>query len=442
MTAVASSTCRPGRLTDRPLNCDAPRAKPLVRRVRFTAVLFGAWEAINRNAETSGSLASRQEVREFAHDLPKRLKSIQSRLVHGYRFAPQMPVLVAKGKGKSGKRGLLVATLEDRIVQRAILDVLLDATDLPVLQAVLATPNSIGGIRGRGVCSAIGLIDAHVQSGMRHVAGSDIANFFTKIPRRRVVDFIAAATREAEFVSLFADALAVELRNGAALSREEQRLFPTGADGVAQGCPLSALAGNIVLSDFDRAMNGTGVACVRYIDDFLLLGTEAGRVKRAMASADRMLRDLGMSIYDPETHPTKAFLGKIDEGHVFLGYRLLPGVYPPSPEACERFVARIASEFKTGKKAMRAAASGAPLVVRMPCCAQTLNAVDHIVRGWKGAFRATQCKETLAWLDSQIDLMIGQFLEAYRRLRENATPLDRRRALGVSLLQDRRSPLL
>ena len=49
-------------------------------------------------------------------------------------------------------------------------------------------------------------------------------------------------------------------------------LFPNETIGVAQGSALSALAGNIALREFDAEMNSRGLVCVRYIDDFMLLG--------------------------------------------------------------------------------------------------------------------------------------------------------------------------
>jgi len=80
-------------------------------------------------------------------------------------------------------------------------------------------------------------------------------------------------------------------------------MFPTGADGVAQGCPLSALAGNIVLEAFDTAMNGRGITCIRYIDDFVLMGKTRHAVDMAMRSAEALLGELHMKIYDPIASP-------------------------------------------------------------------------------------------------------------------------------------------
>ena len=249
------------------------RSRSLAASVRETETLLQAWHAIRRNGETSRSPKTRQETREFGADLPRKLKSIQKRLREKpYKFSRQFGATPEKAKGK-GKRPIVIAPIEDRIVQRAILDVLQDADDLAQVQEILATPTSIGGIRGRGVEHAIKLIEeAYISGDANFVAGSDISGFFTKISQPQVVDFIGSQTDDSEFIDLFARALRVDLVNGSEMAPEDLKMFPTDDVGVAQGCPLSALAGNVALRSFDRDLNGRGIICVRYIDDFILLG--------------------------------------------------------------------------------------------------------------------------------------------------------------------------
>lgn len=203
-----------------------------------------------------------------------------------------------------------------------------DATELAGVQEVLATPTSIGGIRGRGVNHAIDLIEATYNEGMaKFVAGSDISGFFTRIRQSDVVEFVRNQTDDFEFVELFANALKVDLANADELDSDELRMFPTDDLGVAQGCPLSAFAGNLVLRHFDTQLNGKGIRCIRYIDDFIILGERRAFVAKAFESAAKLLDDLGMSIYRPEDRPDKSFFGEIGAGYEFLGYQIRPGVY-------------------------------------------------------------------------------------------------------------------
>ena len=70
-----------------------------------------------------------------------------------------------------------------------------------------------GGKPGRGVDSAIELFQARVDAGDQYIAGSDIKNFFTKIPRLKVLAFLKEDGLDEDFIGLVADALSVELEN-------------------------------------------------------------------------------------------------------------------------------------------------------------------------------------------------------------------------------------
>lgn len=406
--------------------------------MRSTGVLVDAWHAIRRNAETSQTASTKQDAREFGNDLPRNIRRIQDRLRRGYHFEKAHGATPSKGPGKTGKRPIVVAPLADRIVQRAILDVLQDATELAAVQEVLATPTSIGGIRGRGVDCAIKLFDERYSAGDRYVAGSDISGFFTKIPRDQVVDFVRKQTPDTEFVDLLERALTVELKNADTLGPEERKLFPTGADGVAQGCPLSALAGNIILKDFDRAMNdrARGITCIRYIDDFIITGRSSANVTKAMESAKAHLTALKMEIYDPVKHPGKAFAGKIGEPHVFLGYEIVPGSYSPAPSACQSLITGIEALVQAGKATIRKALKGKPLNSRDRGYAQTLTAVNHTVRGWRGSFRSSVGARKFKEVDLTIERRLGDFETFFRTKTVGVKSSDRRRALGVSLLSE------
>jgi len=400
------------------------------------SVLVGAWHAIRRNAETSQTASTKEKAREFGHDLPRNLRKLQDKLRKGYEFEPAHGAALSKGPGK-GKRPLVIAPLPDRIVQRAILDVLQQSGELAEVKAVLDTPTSIGGIPGRGVECAITLIEEAWDNGCRYAAGSDIKAFFTKIPKKQVVDFLTRAVPDPSFVALVEKALAVELQNASQMTPEDLHLFPTGPDGVAQGCPLSALAGNIVLRDFDRLLNdpARGVVCVRYIDDFIILGKKADHVRKAMASAQRHLTALGMDIYDPETDKRKAFMCPLSDGPEFLGHTLERGRYPPAPDAQKRLQQSVTHLIQAGKKAVAKALAGHQLKPSEKDFAATVVAINNTLKGWKGSFRSSNCPSTFEALDTWVQQQLGNFY-AYLRTHSQGKPAKlKNAALGVAPLE-------
>ncbi len=414
-----------------------PLASAYCKRVRSMGVLVGAWHAIRRNAETSQTASTKEKAREFGHDLPSNLRKLQDKLRKGYKFAPAHGAALSKGPGK-GKRPLVIAPLPDRIVQRAILDVLQQSPELADVKAVLETPTSIGGIPGRGVDCAIKLIEDAWNSGCKFAAGSDIKGFFTKIPKGRVIEFLANAVPDASFVALAEKALTVELKNASQMAAKDLHLFPTGPDGVAQGCPISALAGNIVLRDFDRVMNDPvrGIVCIRYIDDFIILGKKAEHVRKAMASAREHLTSLGMDVYDHATDPKKAFLGPLSDGPEFLGHTLLKGRYPPAPSAQKRLQQSVTLLIQSGKKAIDRALSGQTLKSNEKAFAATVVAINNTLKGWKGSFRSSKCPSTFEAMDTWVQQQLGNF-HAYLRTHSAGKPARlKNAALGIAPLAE------
>lgn len=399
--------------------------------------LVRAWHAIRSNGETSGTLKTRESAKRFGADLPRNLRKIQDRLRSGYDFSPAYGATPPKGKGRTGKRGIVVAPIEDRIVQRAILDVLQSENASEGFKSVLGTPTSIGGIPGRGVEHGIQLFDEGVKRGLKHIAGSDIANFFTNIPRQQVVDFVASEVNETEFISLFQNAIGVELKNYASLSDEDRKLFPTGPDGVAQGSPLSALAGNIALREFDVEMNreDRGLLCIRYIDDFLLMGRKEAAVTKGLRKAGDLLGSMGMEIYDADANPEKAFIGLVSDHHVFLGYELEPGRYPPAASGMKKLKANVEQVVAEGKKSLSKALAGRDLNRSDRTYAQTIIALNNVVRGWRGSYRASECDDVFAELDRWVTERTRDFNFFFWRKFKDLPPDEWRHALGVDLMK-------
>jgi hypothetical protein len=307
---------------------------------------------------------------------------------------------------------------------------------MPRVKAVLATPTSIGGIPGRGVENALKIFDQCVADGYSHIAGSDIAGFFTKVPKANVFEFLAEEITDAAFLDLVRAALTVELSNADKLSPDDLRLFPTDEEGVAQGCPLSALAGNIVLRHFDEEMNAPdrGLRCVRYIDDFILLGRSRDSVTKGMAAARTILSALGMDIYDPENHPGKAFAGKIGEPFVFLGRELVPGRYAPAEAAKKKLRDTIDDLIRDGQTTIHKAVNGRRLSSADKAFAPTIVAINNTLRGWRGCYRGSNCPDVLAELDHWV---CRRLIDFERYLDTNApkkSGVGRAAALGLRQL--------
>jgi RNA-directed DNA polymerase len=407
----------------------------LYKQVKSRRLLEKSFRKVREHAVASPSRSTRAALAEFEKDLFLSIDKLQKRLgKQDFQFNPQRGI--AKRKPNSAAyRPLVVAPLDDRIIQRAILEVLITA--VPAVREVMSTPTSIGGIPGRGVKSALNLVANAIARGASYYARSDIESFFTKIPKRLVKDFLRDHVKDQEFLGLFDGALETELENLNELA-EHRSLFPIGDDGVPQGSALSTLAGNIVLTEFDRVLNGRNILCVRYVDDYIILGPDESRVRKAFESSQELLRKLHMRAYSPWADEEKAGHGRVARGFSFLGCDIKPDIklVQPGRKARVKIIHDIQAVFSETLRALTEALTAGYPVDRKQCYAQVMVRVNGIVSGWAHAFRFCNCISTFESLDHEIDKAVSRFNREFRRLFEPESLRAIRRFLGVQLLQD------
>lgn len=403
---------------------------------------------IHRNGRASKSESVKSEIEAFAQDAPNKLRSLKGKLSRkSFRFMPakgiQIPKLDSQGN-KTGKfRPIVLAPVESRIVQRAILNVLLD---IPGLQPYIKTPFSFGGIKGeRGtqegrkernesisaVPAAIRAVLDEVGKGARFVATADIRSFFTRISKDAVAQIVSDSVQDDELMVLFRDAINVELFNMAQLQNKAQD-FPIEDVGVAQGNSLSPLLGNIILADFDRQMNEGDCRCIRYIDDFIILAPSKKAAAARLRKAKEILLNLKM-----ELSPEKSSKGGIciDEGFDFLGINVCPGAIRPGSKAQAKILNSVHATFDESLKAMRNVQHGQPFD-RLFSLTSTLKRVDGMIDGWGKHYWFCNDKQIFENLDRKFSELITRYLGVYARIRTETAKEKHQMLLGVSELQN------
>lgn len=68
--------------------------------------------------------------------------------------------------------------------------------------------------------------------------------------------------------------------------------------------------------------------------------------------------------------------------------------------------------------------------------AQTLVAVDRILRAWSGSYRASRCAESARDIDDAVNGLISDFIAFYLDKTKGRAQTDRRRVLGVHVVMD------
>ncbi|MEQ8307907.1 MAG: reverse transcriptase domain-containing protein [Hoeflea sp.] len=406
-------------------------AKTLFEEVRSEQNIFSAWRHVKRSALTSGNADIRGKASEFEHAHQRHLRRIIDQLRTGkLSFDPVEGVLKDKRKRlAAGKdpRPIAISTIQNRVVQRAILQVLQprQARDLrdpdtryeTVRDDRLGRINDVNrskyGVGGLiyphgGVRPAIETIMAAIDGGAKFYFQSDIRAFFTKIPTDRVVDFVRRETGDEQFIELFAKALEVHLGNEAELVGYTH-LFPKGGIGVAQGSSLSAFAGNVLLYEMDQTLNSMGVTAVRYIDDILMVSADLASIDAAKAYAEKTLADFGFGLYTPADGPDKAAEGECSKSINFLGCTLQPGRCVPSAKSIENMKEGIRETLASSKAAIKEALTKGTSLNSKHSQSATLDSLGKRIYGWQKSFAFCNRREPFEHLDEYVSKQIAGY---------------------------------
>lgn len=395
-----------------------------------------AWRQVRSNALRSDSASTVQEAREFDKVASVRLLRLQKQLRENrFVFAPARGILLRK-KGKNSKRPVVIAPIESRIVQRALLDML---DTIPQLRAKLYAGHNFGGLSGpkAGVPAAIAkAVTAANDHG--YYIRTDIKAFFTEVPRNAAVRNVLEYVRDSEFAALLQQAAETELADVGGFSEDDLRLFPLAEAGVAQGSCLSPMLCNLLLADFDDTMNGRGVQCIRYIDDFILFAGNLSIAKAAFRSALKQLGELGLSAYDPFSgdpeERRKADHGTTVDGFEFLGCEITPTKVRPAKSNQTKLLSRIDFLLENALKALWETArtpsskeAGSPAGF-----ATALLEASNVIRGWGNTYQFCSDDRLMANLDLEIDKRIIEFYDGFRSVAPVLKTSGRLRgALGV-----------
>lgn len=433
-------------------------AKTLFEEVRSEQNIFSAWRHVKRSALTSGNADIRGKASEFEHAHQRHLRRIIGQLRKGnFSFDPVEGVLKDKrNRLAAGKepRPIAISTIPNRVVQRAILQVLQprQARDLrdpdtryeTVRDDRLGRINDVNrskyGVGGLiyphgGVRPAIETIMTAIDGGSRFYFQSDIRAFFTKIPTDKVVEFVRRETGDEAFVELFDKALEVHLGNADELVGYTH-LFPKGGVGVAQGSSLSAFAGNVLLYDMDQKLNTMGVTAVRYIDDILMVGADLSTIDAAKAYAEKTLTDFGFGLYTPADGPEKAAQGECSKSINFLGCTLQPKRCAPSAKSIDNMKEGVREALAASKTAIKKVlTSGTPLNSKHSQSA-TLESLGKRIYGWQKSFDFCNQRQPFEHLDDYVARLVANYHGAIVRQLGKADPRVKAMILGIPSTAD------
>jgi group II intron reverse transcriptase/maturase len=263
---------------------------------------------------------------EFATGLANRLRS------GVYHTSAVRRVYIPKRDGR--QRPLGIPTLEDRVIQRALV-LLLE----PIYELVFL-PNSYGSRRGRSGVECVSGVAKEVYQ-HRLVLEADVEGFFDNVSHRKLMGMMKDKVVDPRIHRLIRNFLL------AGYMERDKPWQPTWK-GTPQGGPLSPLLANVYLHyaldvRFQEA-NPRGTMLLRYVDDFIIISREESQIKALRRMVSVWMREAGLKLKEAKTRVVDMRNHKrSQQSHFdFLGFRLHLRAFNDNPK---RFwVARQPSE--------------------------------------------------------------------------------------------------
>ena len=283
--------------------------------------LFVYFWRVARNKGASG--IDRVTVELFDRHQAKHLKRLHKTIRDGSYTPREVRRVWIPKPGSKEKRPLGIPTVRDRVVQRAIVNVI-----EPILDHQFHE-RSFGFRHGRGAHDALRIVEQKIQEGYTYVVDADLKSYFDTIPKDRLLKLIKeriSDSRMLKLIKLFLDqSIMEELREWTPIA------------GVPQGAVLSPVLSNLYLNPLDHEMSDAGFEMVRYADDFVVLCRSEFEAEVALQMITEWVEQAGLTL-----HPTKT---KIVDSRVksfaFLGYSFRGDEIYPRRESLAKLRARI-----------------------------------------------------------------------------------------------------
>lgn len=300
-------------------------------------------------------------------------------------------------KPKGGVRQLGIPTVQDRIVQQAIAQV------LTKIYEPKFSENSFGFRPGRSAHHALAKASQYVREGRGYVVDIDLEKYFDTVNHDRLMHRLSQDIEDKRVLKLIRRYLQSGLMRYGVVERRQR--------GTPQGGPLSPLLSNIVLDELDKELERRGHKFCRYTDDCQIYVSSEASAQRVKASITHFLEQkLKLRV-----NRAKSAATRVSE-RSYLGYKLNQnGVISISKDALHGMKKRVRQITKRNR------GRALPIIIRE---------LTQYLRGWQNYFKLGLRKREMGLLDSWIRRRLRSYrLKQRKRKYSIAIWLQR---LGVS----------
>ena len=355
--------------------------------------LQSALQQVVRNKGGAG--VDGQSCEAYLKVSPEHLPKLQDKLKNGsYRPRPVKRVWIPK-LGSKELRPLGVPTVEDRVVQTALRNVL-----EPIFEHTFAE-HSYGFRPGRGAKDALRRVDQLLKAGHNWVVDADLKGYFDSIPQDKMMEALEVQIADGAVLELIGQML----RQGVMESGKDWTPTETG---TPQGAVISPMLANIYLNPLDHWMTRQGKEMVRYADDFVILCQSQQEAQEVLEQLRQWTAAAGLTL-----HPAKTRIVDASQrgGFDFLGYHFERGHRWPRQKSMDKF--REAIRQKTRRRDPR------PL-------AHMVADVNRTLQGWFGYFQHS-IKNIFTKQDQWVRQRLRSVLRSRHKLQGRARGRDHQR---------------
>lgn len=314
----------------------------------------GASQVVRRNGGAPG--IDRMTTRELEGHLNRHWEVIRDKLLKGtYVPSPVRRTEIPKPNG--GTRTLGIPTVQDRLIQHLLVQVL-----TPIFDPHFSD-NSYGFRPGRSAHKAMQAAQGHAQAGRKWVVDIDISQFFDHVNHDILMGRIGRTIRDKRVLRL----VGAYLRRGAMI----EGVVVRSEEGTPQGGPLSPLLANIYLDALDKELERRGHAFCRYADDCNIYVSSAAAAERVRSGVTEWLQtELRLKVNE-----AKSGCGQVWE-RKFLGFQLTEKL---EITIAEKSIERFKNKVRTMWRSCQSQSSE-----------QLRDRWRAFVRGWWGYFRLAE----------------------------------------------------
>lgn len=340
----------------------------LMEQVLSRPNLMGAYQRVISNKGAAG--VDQMSVTALKEHLQQHWPGLRERLLAG-DYHPQPVRRVSIPKPQGGERILGIPTVQDRLIQQALHQVL-----SPMLEPNFSD-HSYGFRPGRSAHQAVKAMQGHINEGYRWVVDLDLEKFFDRVNHDVLMSLLARRITDRRILTLIRRYLEAGMLEGGLVSPRRE--------GTPQGGPLSPLLSNVLLTELDRELERRGHRFCRYADDCNIYVRSERAGHRLMVSIthflETRLRLKVNTVKSAVDRPwRRSYLGYSVSWHKQVRLRV-------APKSLER--------YRTKLRQLLRGARGRSLQT-------TIKRLNPVLRGWANYYRLTASKRPVEALDGWI----------------------------------------